>query len=246
MLTAILVLQLSAFSPLGAIPTLSPTERTFYAKPIAASLDNQCGRTGPAYLAPVANTHKFPDYPQSAVHRGEEGASQVAVIADKDGNAGDVRMAKSSGYADLDDAAIAAVKKFRWAVPPRECREMGVAQTVNVDWDMGVPTIAIAFDNADYPAAAKPRNLAGVGAVLITQTGDTVTAVKMAASTGSPDLDQAMMDFAKRDITLPSLVRDGHDLTTTMQFLVRFNADPARPVVLLPANLPLTVMDDPA
>ena len=249
MLAAILVLELVSSFGVGAggpLPSMNPTLRSAMQRPVLPSEDNQCGRTVSAYLAPIAGTHVFPPYPAIAMRHAEEGDTQIAVVVNADGKASDVHVARSSGFADLDEAAMAAVRKYEWQKPGRACRQMGVQQLVNVDWTFDLPTITIAANSSDYPAAAKAANLSGVGTVLVSQTGDTVTAIKLGASTGAPALDNAMLDFARTKITLPSLMRDDRALSTTMLFLVRFNGDPARPGTVLTPNLPDSVMDLPS
>jgi TonB family protein len=46
---------------------------------------------------------------------GEEGAAVLQVLVDETGRASEVRVARSSGYTRLDDAAVSAVRRWKFA-----------------------------------------------------------------------------------------------------------------------------------
>ena len=56
-----------------------------------------------------------PEYPEWARDRGLEGSVRVEVEILADATVGAVRVAQSSGVAAFDDAAVAAVRKWRFA-----------------------------------------------------------------------------------------------------------------------------------
>lgn len=66
-------------------------------------------RFGVAYL-----NNPTPDYPALSVRKGEEGRVLMRVLVSADGAAEDVKIEKSSGFDRLDNAAVAAVKKWRF------------------------------------------------------------------------------------------------------------------------------------
>ena len=66
-------------------------------------------RFGVAYL-----NNPTPDYPALSVRKGEEGRVLMMVLVSADGAAEDVQIEKSSGFDRLDNAAVAAVKKWRF------------------------------------------------------------------------------------------------------------------------------------
>ena len=66
-------------------------------------------RFGVAYL-----NNPAPDYPALSVRKGEEGRVLMMVLVSADGAAEDVQIEKSSGFDRLDNAAVAAVKKWRF------------------------------------------------------------------------------------------------------------------------------------
>src|ERR1700744_4752451 len=75
----------------------------------------------PAGLKPVFDTQKVGAYPADALKRDQEGITQLKVLVDKNGVASEVTLAKSSGVAALDNAAIASVKgHWHWDKPPAQ------------------------------------------------------------------------------------------------------------------------------
>ena len=56
-----------------------------------------------------------PDYPRGARQRGEEGNVVVEVEIGADGRCADARVVESSGFMELDAAALKAVKAAKFA-----------------------------------------------------------------------------------------------------------------------------------
>ncbi|WP_024890597.1 energy transducer TonB [Luteimonas huabeiensis] len=67
-----------------------------------------------ATRAPVAVRTPAPDYPRTAMRRGEAGEVIVAVRVDREGRPREVRVDRSSGYPALDRAAAGAVRRWRF------------------------------------------------------------------------------------------------------------------------------------
>lgn len=63
---------------------------------------------------PRYESNPKPAYPEVARRRGYEGKVILSVVVMKDGSPGSVRVAKSSGYQVLDDAAMAAVAQWKF------------------------------------------------------------------------------------------------------------------------------------
>ncbi|HEX3808395.1 MAG TPA: energy transducer TonB [Rhizomicrobium sp.] len=69
----------------------------------------------PGVIAPEAiKTSLTIYYPPGAVRCGLEGDATVGLLVDEQGNVSDVRLEKATGYAWLDDAAVASVKQWRY------------------------------------------------------------------------------------------------------------------------------------
>ena len=59
-------------------------------------------------------TRVDPIYPPASRRAGEEGTVRVRVLVDEKGRPKDVQVAQSSGFSGLDEAAVAAVRKWRF------------------------------------------------------------------------------------------------------------------------------------
>jgi periplasmic protein TonB len=55
-----------------------------------------------------------PTYPPSSRRAGEQGTVRLKVLVDTNGRASNVEVAQSSGFARLDEAAVQAVRKWRF------------------------------------------------------------------------------------------------------------------------------------
>lgn len=101
--------------PVVAAPAATAPERTkpaqiAHASPRAASL----GHTDVAYLF-----NPKPDYPPAARRRGLEGTVLVRVLVNTEGAPDQTRVVGPSGIDELDQAALVAVQRWRFA-PARE------------------------------------------------------------------------------------------------------------------------------
>jgi len=76
----------------------------------------------------IMNTHTIPPYPAPAVRGGIQGTVTLRLEIDADGNVGAATVAKSSGSAVLDDAAVAWVKAH-WRYRPATDGGTAVAST---------------------------------------------------------------------------------------------------------------------
>jgi protein TonB len=88
--------------------------------------------TAPALVEarPTAHSNRPPAYPEMARRNGWQGLCMVRVAVDATGRPGAVSVARSSGYGILDQAALAAVRK--WKFTPRLVRGAAAASTVEV------------------------------------------------------------------------------------------------------------------
>lgn len=86
-------------------------------------------QTGQMILPRYLNATR-PVYPVIARTRGYEGIVLLAVEVMMDGRAGEIRIKKSSGYPLLDQAALNAVRA--WRFEPARKRNMPLAMTVDI------------------------------------------------------------------------------------------------------------------
>ena len=100
----------------------SPAQAHRQGNPSAASAASSSARNGRgdagatgAIVAPVSRDRVIkPHYPQGARRRGEEGTVVLDVRVGTDGMPSSVALVKSSGYAELDAAALRAAQKSRF------------------------------------------------------------------------------------------------------------------------------------
>jgi protein TonB len=77
-----------------------------------------------------------PVYPPASRRTGEEGTVTVRVLVDARGRAGEVQLAKSSGHARLDEAAIAAIRKWTFEPAMRGAQAVPAWTTVRVTFQL--------------------------------------------------------------------------------------------------------------
>jgi len=76
----------------------------------AVKSSSQNGISRPAVLLQSAPV----EYPSWALQQGIEGRVVVRMLVDEQGRVAEAYVAKTSGYSSLDEAAVAAVKKYRF------------------------------------------------------------------------------------------------------------------------------------
>lgn len=75
-----------------------------------------------------------PRYPTESRRKREQGTVLLAVVLGPDGNVADIRIARSSGHSRLDEAALRAVRRWRWSPTIRNGEAVQVRGTVPVDF----------------------------------------------------------------------------------------------------------------
>lgn len=85
--------------------------------------------SGGARVAYGANP--LPTYPLVARRLGKEGVVLLEVLVAADGSAADVRVVESSGFAPLDESAVATVRS-RWRFVPARRAGVPIASRVTV------------------------------------------------------------------------------------------------------------------
>ena len=109
----------------AALPLDEPLPEVQFDEPIAPPTDVPVPASDNAIAARTATTGAVaqelktsqrvdPTYPPTSRRLGEEGTVRLKVLVDERGRARDVQVAKSSGFARLDEAAMTAVRKWRF------------------------------------------------------------------------------------------------------------------------------------
>lgn len=73
-----------------------------------------------------------PRYPYESRRKREQGTVVLAVTLATDGTVEDIRVARSSGHRRLDEAALGAVRKWRWSPTMRDGQPVRVRGTVEI------------------------------------------------------------------------------------------------------------------
>ena len=107
-----------------------PKERPHPAAAASAPTPAVAPRQGRVDAPPSPRKNIKPDYPKGARQRGEQGDVVLEIAVSASGRADDVRVASSSGYQELDDAAVKAVKAARFSPAKRNGRP--VASTAKI------------------------------------------------------------------------------------------------------------------
>lgn len=104
------------------VPTETPMPEVQFDEPVVAPVEN----TTPSETAIAATTagavardlktsnRVEPTYPSASRRASEEGTVRLKVLVDEKGRPRDVAIATSSGFARLDQAAMEAVRKWRF------------------------------------------------------------------------------------------------------------------------------------
>lgn len=103
----------------AAPPAPSITETAATTTPMAQGAGQAFGAVVPARIRAGA-VNAPPVYPQGSRIRNEQGRATLQVTIDPTGRAADVRIMVSSGFPALDQAAIEAVRRWRFEAALRE------------------------------------------------------------------------------------------------------------------------------
>lgn len=73
-----------------------------------------------------------PAYPMASRRKREQGTVVLRLVISEDGRVADVAVHRSSGYPALDQAAVAAVRKWRWSPTMRDGRAVPITGLVQI------------------------------------------------------------------------------------------------------------------
>jgi protein TonB len=108
--------------------------------PVAASTPKPAPAAPSAGSGPVSvanlNTNLLsgapPAYPMGARRKREQGTVVLRLVIGEDGRVVDVTVQRSSGFAALDQAAVGAVRKWRWSPTVRDGRPIPITGLVQI------------------------------------------------------------------------------------------------------------------
>lgn len=126
-------------------PETPPTPEIIVSKaPVVAEAPKEAPKVEPQ-AEPVIEPPKFgvaylnnpaPNYPSSSRRAGEEGRVMLRVLVSTNGNAETVELENSSGFERLDEAAINAVKKWRFIPAKRSNQAVSAYVLVPVKFSL--------------------------------------------------------------------------------------------------------------
>jgi len=172
-------------------------------------------------------------YPSESINSREEGRCSVNVRVDTSGNIHDPSIVKSSGFARLDAACIAAVKSGH--LIPATRNGVPVESTANLPIEWKLPRPATLADCMSMPAqdpspratesdsTAKSKSPTSGRVLLrlfVAETG-AIDGVKVAQSSGYPRLDEAGVKAVTGQKLIPA-TSDGHPIATCVTMPIVF------------------------
>lgn len=105
------ILSANKAKPVPATPASATMTQAFTAAPVEPLIEPRVDATRQNNPAPI--------YPRTSLRRREEGRVILEVLILQDGTVGDIRIKHSSGYTRLDQAALKAVRRWRYS-PARQ------------------------------------------------------------------------------------------------------------------------------
>lgn len=124
----------SPASPLVTAPA-PPTPLAAPAPSAAASASAMSSGAGPVSVANMSTNllnGKAPAYPMASRRKREEGMVILRLVISEDGRVADIAINRSSGFSLLDEAAIAAVRKWRWSPTMRDGKPVPITGLVQI------------------------------------------------------------------------------------------------------------------
>lgn len=156
-----------------------------------------------------ANDHAIDsnNYPLLSMMNGEAGNVILDFRINTDGSVDDVKVARSSGSATLDGAAVDAVSgHWRYQPLSSDGRPISCRHQAEVAWRIPVDPALFAsygyavvqMHAADYPAGISPRTAEGITGMMLTIGKDgAILEEHVVHSSGYPELDSAAATAAK-------------------------------------------------
>lgn len=165
--------------------------------------DSTPGITPPVALSDHAVTEH--DYPPLALANEEQGSTHIYYVVGQDGSVSETLVNKSSGFLDLDGAAVKMVQNWRFKPALYHGAPITVSNHVAIEWSLKDvhPQSAGYYDvvhmtGADYPASARAAHEEGEAIVTVTLNAQgQVLSSEIKKGTGFADLDAATADMVK-------------------------------------------------
>lgn len=165
----------SSVSLANSIPESMSTRMAGKRDSMASSGDGTTA--GVRFRAPRVLHRWLPPYPRAAFKSGQQGVVNVLVTIDANGKATASETYKSSGSASLDQAASAAVMRWKFRAAEKAGRPTTAQAIISVDWKINPSTI-VAVENA--PAELTPAAKAQQKRECLSYTASNASKCKLA------------------------------------------------------------------
>jgi TonB family protein len=148
------------------------------------------------------------DYPPEAIAVHAEGTTIVGFTITESGKVADVKVATSSGNADLDNAAVTCASHWLYRPAQKDVKPVAVPWKAQVRWSINAPfadaiyapiPLEVPHDCASFApkGVAIPPGAVSTLSFHVTAEGK-VTDISLAGSSGNAALDRAAMFCAAR------------------------------------------------
>jgi TonB family protein len=168
------------------------TVKPVHARPAAAP-----AQTADALPVATGEPHACPDYPPRARERKETGVTSLVFTVTTAGTVRDINVTASSGYGDLDDAAVACAAKWQYRPAMKGGAPVDVSTEATVQWSLGeaYPSMAAYYldawrcANTPTPDAIALLRVKGPTKLSVEFAGDAVSKVTVSLASGNDELD---------------------------------------------------------
>ncbi|HYM17460.1 MAG TPA: TonB family protein [Micropepsaceae bacterium] len=162
-------------------------------------------------------------YPLDALLDGEEGSVELSLVVNVEGHAIAARTIKSSGIAELDQAAIDAASKWQFRPATREGQPVVGSVTIHLDWKLPLERVEdFRLSAPPLPDGVKPpkrvaliskypslSELGIVGFKFLLGPDGRVSEVEIAESSGVELIDRSAVEGAKSSWKFVPATLDG-------------------------------------
>jgi TonB family protein len=193
-------------------------------------------------------------YPPAAVANNEQGTVGLALQIDAGGNTKNIHVTATSGYADLDEAAVACAATWKYHPATQDGHPVEVPWRANVKWAMdyiNVPTpagqIPHACESTGFPREVIRSGIGGDVRVLFQiSTDGSVKNATITRSSGDQNLDQLTIDCVSKWKYMPVVI-DGKPVEIPWQTAVNWQVGEKPAGITLPvaAGSPHTCANAP-
>lgn len=179
-------------------------------------------------------------YPEEARHLNEQGTVGLTFTVTDAGAVDNPSILESSGFADLDEAAIQAVKTWRYKPATKDSKPIPVRTTANVKFELSdtgdMPPPGYYYQQinmavADYPPAALAAKEEGKVKIRIGIAADGgIASAVLESSSGVQILDLAAMSLALTRWRFTPAMRDGKPVLSSTLLIINWQLPSTQPV----------------